>query len=332
MKQGLVIGKFLPLHKGHEALIRFAAEQCDELIVLLGAKKDEPVPGHLRLKWLWETFRNTPSIRIEYTDDELPDSPVSSRDVSKVWAGYLADKFPAVRLIVSSEQYGEYLAEYMGIEHKFFDIERTEFPVSGSMIRESPHRRWEFLAESARPDYVKKICIYGAESTGKSILTQKLAEYYNTEFVPEVARDIIDAAGCEVTFDIIKQIGPAHADAILNKARSAHRFLFVDTDVEITRLFSAHYFQRVPEFPPWVDAANRFDLYIFPDTDVPYVEDPQRDSEHMREIFKERLLSVLDKKKSDYVIINGGWDERFRKSIEAIEKRWPVKSHSAVTM
>jgi HTH-type transcriptional repressor of NAD biosynthesis genes len=53
MKQGLVIGKFLPLHQGHEALIRYAASQCDELIVLLGVKKDEAIPGHLRLKLLW---------------------------------------------------------------------------------------------------------------------------------------------------------------------------------------------------------------------------------------------------------------------------------------
>ena len=95
MKQGLVIGKFIPLHKGHEALIKFAATQCDELIVLLGVKKDEPVSGHLRLKWLWETFRYDQSIHIEYTDDELPDSPVSSRDVSKVWADYLSGRFPA---------------------------------------------------------------------------------------------------------------------------------------------------------------------------------------------------------------------------------------------
>ncbi len=325
MKQGIVIGKFLPLHKGHEALIRFAAEQCDELIVLLGVKKDEPIPGPTRLKWLWETFRGDPSIHIEYTDDELPDSPVSSRDVSKVWAEYLTERFPAVRLIISSENYGEYLAEYMGIEHKFFDIERVKVPVSGTMIRESPHRHWEHLAESARPHYVKKICIYGAESTGKSILTERLAEYFNTAFVPEVARDIIDDAGGEVTYDIIQQIGPSHAGEILNKMNRANRFLFVDTDVEITRLFSNHYFQKIPDFPPWVDAANRFDLYIFPDTDVPYVEDPQRDSEHMREIFREKLLSILKNKNSDFVIVSGDWENRFKKAVSAIEDRWPTR-------
>lgn len=324
MKKGLVIGKFLPLHTGHEALIRFAASECDELTVLLGVKKDEPVPGHLRLKWLWETFRNEPSVHIEYTDDDLPDSPVSSREVSRVWAKYLSERFPDVRLIISSEEYGEFLAEYMGIEHRYFDPERKKFPVSGSIIREFPHRHWEFISAPAKGHYVKKICIYGAESTGKSILTEKLAGYYNTAYVPEVARDIIDEAGTGVTFELIEKIGPAHADAILKRIHEADRFLFVDTDVEITRLFSDYYFQRVPEFPPWVDAVNRFDLYIVPDTDAPYVEDPQRDSGHMREIFKERLISALDRKNADYVIVNGNWEERFRKSLKAIEERWPM--------
>ncbi len=325
MKQGLVIGKFLPLHRGHEALIRYAALQCDELIVLLGVKKDEPVSGHLRLKWLWETFRNDKNIHIEYTDDELPDSPVSSRDVSKIWAGYLADRFPSVRLIISSEEYGEFLAEYMGIEHKYFDMDRKEFPISGTVIRESPHRHWEFLAESAKEHYVKKICIFGGESTGKSILTQRLAEYYNTVYVPEVARDLIDEEGGKVTLELIEKIGPSHGNAILKKISSANRFLFVDTDIEITRLFSDHYFQSTPDFPPWVESANKFDLYIFPDTDTPYVEDPQRDSEHMREIFREKLLSVLDKKNAEYVIVDGDWDERYMKAIKAIEERWPAK-------
>jgi HTH-type transcriptional repressor of NAD biosynthesis genes len=327
MIHGLVIGKFLPLHKGHEALIRYAASQCDELTVLLGVKKDEAISGHLRLKWLWETFRDDPSIHIEYTDDELPDSPVSSRDVSRVWADYLSERFPAVRLIVSSEEYGEFLAEYMGIEHKYFDMERKKFPVSGSLLRESPHMHWDYLAQPAKEHFVKKICIYGPESTGKSILTERLAGYYNSVYVPEVARDIIDEAGDGVTYDLIEKIGPSHGEAILKMLPLANRFLFVDTDVEITKLFSDYYFRKTPAFPPWVESANKFDLYIFTDTDVPYVEDPQRDSEHMREIFKEKLLSILDGKKSDYTIISGGWEERFQQAILAIEKRWPVKQN-----
>ncbi|HOP30943.1 MAG TPA: AAA family ATPase [Spirochaetota bacterium] len=323
MKHGLVIGKFLPLHNGHEALIRFAKSNCDELIVLLGVTEGEPIPGHLRYKWLWETFRSEPGIRIEYTDDPLPDAPVSSRDVSKVWADYLSKRFPETRIIFSSEQYGEYLAEYMGIEHRFFDLDRKKIPVSGTMIRENPYRNWHYLSSSARSYFVKKICIFGPESTGKTVLTERLAAHYKTEFVPEVARHIIDDEGGNVTYEIIEKIGPAHADAIIQKKRNAERFLFVDTDVEITGLFSDYYFCKVPEFPAWVYAANSFDLYLFTETDTPYIEDPQRDSEHMREVFRNKLLDILHSKNADYEIISGSWDERFEKAIAAIEKRWP---------
>ena len=325
MKQGLVIGKFLPLHSGHEALIRFAMSNCDELTVLLGVTAGEPIPGHLRYKWLWETFRGEEGVRIEYTDDPLPDAPVSSREVSRVWADYLSERFPETRIIFSSEQYGEYLAEYMGIEHRFFDPDRSEIPVSATMIRESPYVNWKFLSEAARPHYVKKICVYGPESTGKTVLTEKLAAHYKTSFVPEVARHIIDDEGGEVTFDIIERIGPAHAEAIIEKCKTAERFLFVDTDVEITRLFSDYYFGQTPDFPLWVDGANRFDLYLFLEIDAPYVEDPQRDAEHMREEFRERLLNVLKEKGAEYEIISGAWDERFFRAVEAVERRWPTE-------
>ncbi len=324
MKQGLVIGKFMPLHKGHEALIRFAALRCDELIVLLGVTEGEPIPGHQRLKWLWETFRFEKNIRIEYTDDPLPDAPVSSRDVSLVWAAYLAKRFPAVRVIFGSEQYVGFLAQYMGIEHVFFDVARTSVPVSGTLIRKTPYACWDFLSSAARPYYVKKICIFGPESTGKTVLAERLAAHYKTLFVPEVARHIIDDAGGSVTYEIIERIGPAHAQAIIENTAKAQRFLFVDTDIEITRLFSDYYFGKVPRFAPWIDSANTFDLYLFLEIDTPYIEDPQRDSEHMREEFRKRLFDVLESKKADYEIISGSWDERFHRAVAAIEKRWPA--------
>ncbi len=36
-----------------------------------------------------------------------------------------------------------------------------------------------------------KVVINGPESTGKTTLTKQLAEYFNTEYVPEFARDYL---------------------------------------------------------------------------------------------------------------------------------------------
>ena len=56
MEIGLVLGKFNPLHLGHKALIEFAQEKCDELIVLICASEKEAVKGSTRLNWVKECF------------------------------------------------------------------------------------------------------------------------------------------------------------------------------------------------------------------------------------------------------------------------------------
>src|SRR5512137_2758917 len=112
---GLVIGKFLPLHDGHLALIRFAAERCGRLTVLVGARPDEPVPGPLRLEWVREACAPYPAVVVDYCEDDLPDAPQSDRGVARAWAAYLKKRYPGVGAVFSSERYGDYLAEDMGI-------------------------------------------------------------------------------------------------------------------------------------------------------------------------------------------------------------------------
>ncbi len=159
-------------------LIDFALEKCTRLIILLAAREHEPIPGPLRLNWLRETYGDNKKIDIRFTDDPLPASAGPSREVSKVWEEYLSEKFPAVDILFSSEKYGEYLAEYMGVKHRDFDRERNRFPVSATGIRNEPLLHWDSLPRGVRPYYLKKVCIYGPESTGKSTLAADLASFY----------------------------------------------------------------------------------------------------------------------------------------------------------
>ncbi|HPK63072.1 MAG TPA: adenylyltransferase/cytidyltransferase family protein, partial [Spirochaetota bacterium] len=112
MKRGLVIGKFLPLHKGHISLINFAKERCDELIVFAHKGDDDCIDITVRLGWLYKVFGDDKSIKIEANDILLPESSVPSKDVSRVWADYLIKRFPDVKVLFSSEKYGEYVSGY----------------------------------------------------------------------------------------------------------------------------------------------------------------------------------------------------------------------------
>jgi len=323
MKQGLIIGKFMPLHNGHIELIEFGLKYCDELIILVSAHSDEPISGPERLKWVWQTFRFNKKIKIEYTEEDLPDSPVSSHSVSKIWAGFLSNKFPGVTILFSSEKYGEYLAEYMNVKHKMFDLKRMNLPISASDIRKEPFRNWEFIPDAVRYYFTKKVCIYGAESTGKSTLTKKLAQYYNVEPVPELARYVLGDRGVEnIVYPDIINIATAHAIAILKIEKKDHQLLFCDTDLMTTRIYSDVYFNKVPEFPHWVEAANKFDYYLFCETDIPWIKDIHRNLGHLRIELRDRFEEELVKRKIKYTIISGSWEQRFNMAVDTIESMW----------
>ena len=39
-KRGLVIGRFQPLHSGHENMIRRALDVCDEVVIVIGSAQE----------------------------------------------------------------------------------------------------------------------------------------------------------------------------------------------------------------------------------------------------------------------------------------------------
>lgn len=321
MKTGLVLGKFLPLHNGHIALIEFALQRCDHLIVLLCYTNKESIPGSLRKDWLLSTFHTEPRITIAevlYDENELPATSVSSREASAAWATYIQNTFPEVNVFFSSEPYGEYVADYLHIENRSFDQPRKKVPVSASAILKNPFASWEFISKAAQPFFVKKICISGSESTGKSTLTEKLANHFATAFVPEMAREVIGKTE-DVQFDHLLQIATLHAKTINEKTSIANKLLICDTDVYITRSYSKFLFNRPLELPEWVERANHFDLHIFLDTDCPFIQDGTRLSEAERNRLSYYHKTELQEAHIPFVVITGNWQQRFNKSVTLIE-------------
>src|SRR5258705_13529723 len=118
MKTGFVFGKFMPLHNGHIALIEFALKHCDKLYVIICFTGKEPINYLIRKQWLYQFFENTPSLTIVsfgYNEKDLPNTSISSRQISKLWADAFKKLLPDVDIVFTSEKYGDYVAEYMGI-------------------------------------------------------------------------------------------------------------------------------------------------------------------------------------------------------------------------
>ena len=280
MRKGLILGKFFPFHKGHQALIEFGAERCRKLVVLICAsdKEEEEIPADVRLDWLQHAFAGRRNIRIElfrYREDELPNTSESSEAVAAVWAEAIRKRVRRLSCVFSSEPYGDMLARHLKITHIMFDQPRQQVPVAASYIRQSPHIYWDYLPDFVRPWFLKKVVILGTESTGKSMVTELLASRFRTNFVPEVARDIV-AHTQQVKYEDLQRIANEHAHAIRRAEKQARAVLFIDTDIHITRSYARYLFQRDLPVHEWVEAANKADLYLHLSADAQYVQDGTR--------------------------------------------------------
>ena len=324
MRKGFVAGKFMPLHEGHLALIEFAQQHCDRLYIILCFTDNEPIDGLIRKHWLQYQFAASENIEVLsffYDERILPNTSVSSEDASRVWAIELKKLVPDADIVFSSEKYGNYLANFMDIEHMLFDEQRKQVPIAASQILEDPFKYWEFIPMTVQPYYVKKVVLLGSESTGKSILAGKLAAHFNTIFVAESARDIIDKTG-ECLYDDLHRIAILHAQRINTAAENSNRILFIDTDINITRSYSRFLFGKELLVEPWIEAANTADLYLFLEPDCDFVQDGTRLEENDRNKLSLSHTAELEQRNINFVSIGGNWQERFDKAVSIIKQKY----------
>lgn len=318
MKRGLVIGKFMPLHAGHIALINFAARQCDEVIVSMSFANSDPIPSAIRFHWLKEFFKGSNKILPKIIQDDFDNLALPLSERTELWAEKMRSVYPKIDLIFSSEPYGDPFAKNLGARHIPFDEGRKKFPVSATAIRQKPMTNWDFIPEIVRPYFVKKVCFYGAESTGKSSMAEKMAIQFNTIFVPEVAREMITSNDFSID-DIIK-IGEAHFQRIIDGTRKANKILFCDTDVLTTQIYSDHYLHKVPPVLYELEQKVKYDLYFLLDIDVPWVADGLRDLGNRREEMHHRFKGALERRRIQYVTVSGPWEDRERIVTKEVER------------
>lgn len=320
--QGLVFGKFLPLHLGHRALIEFGLARCGELVVLVCASEKEDIPVETRKKWIQETFPEVRGLRVEgmvYDEEKLPNSSVASRNVSAVWAEVFSARYPELKRLFTSEPYGDFVGEFMGVEHILFDQGRDMVPVSGTEIREAPFAHWEYLPIAVRPWFQRKVVLLGTESTGKTTLTRRLAEYFGMGCVEEAAREVVEYSE-KVVWEDLERIVEAHASAIRRVASEGHKLVFVDTDCATTQSYARYLFGRELEVGVADAAVNQADLYLYLGADAPFVQDGTRLAAGRRLELDEAHQALFKEMGRKMVFLNGSWDERFDGAVKEVNK------------
>jgi NadR type nicotinamide-nucleotide adenylyltransferase len=165
-----------------------------------------------------------------------------------------------------------------------------------------------------------RIAITGPESTGKSMLTQLLAEHYRTVWVPEYAREYIDRLGRQYEQEDILEIARGQLRSEREKEKGARGYLFCDTELIVTKIWSQVKYDSVDGWILRQIGQHRYDLYLLCYIDIPWEQDPQREHPHMREKLFDLYLQELTERDLPFRVISGLGESRLKNAVEVIEE------------
>lgn len=315
---GMLLGKFLPPHYGHVYLADFARNYVDQLSIVVGSIPSEPIPGSLRYQWMKELF---PTCNVLHLDKDLPQEPSEHPDFWDIWKRELLEILPTPPdLVFASEHYGLKLAEVLGARFIPVDPGRHIRNTSGSSIRKNPYKNWEYIPPPVRPYYLKRVCVFGPESTGKSTLTINLASHYQTLAVTEYARTYLEELGTDLQESQMPDIAKGQIASEDSLAPYANKVLITDTDPLLTTVWSQFLYNRCDPWITEIARSRNYDLYLLTDTDVPWVADAVRYLPNDRKNFLALCEKTLIKENRIFIKLSGDWDTRMSTAIEAIDK------------
>jgi len=312
---GVVIGKFLPPHKGHRFLIETAIQQCSHVVVIICGKPSDPIPGELRLEWLSEMI---PTAEVRLIDDRYDEND------SRVWAeNTISWLGRAPDVVFTSENYGEIYAGHMKCQHVMVDLERATIPCSGTSVRKSPLEMWDYIDPPVRGWYAKRIVIVGAESTGTTTLAQDLAHALDTPWVPEYGREysLIKQAKGESLWNSNEFLDIAHEQTRQENeaARMANRFLVCDTNAFATMLWHRRYLGHRHALLDKYGLHSKADLYLLTGCEIPFVQDGLRDGEHIRHEMHEWFAQALSEQTTPWFLVQGSRSERLAQALMLVK-------------
>lgn len=326
-RRGLVVGKFAPLHRGHEALVRTAIDRCHEVVVLSWSNPE--IPGYeaeRRERWLHDRF---PGVRaVVLSQDRMdvlpPDAPrrlprndADSRELHQFCAEILNSLNAApVDAVFSSESYGDPFAHHLTafyrrcdpdaaeVKHVLVDPERAAIPISGTQLRADLHRLRHFLAPSVYASFVIRVCLLGGESSGKSSLAMALASRFDTRQVEEYGRELWEERNGRLEFEDLLRIAETQIHREEAALSSANRFLFCDTSPLTTLHYSHVLFDRAdPRLEQLADRNYPRVVLCAPDFD--FVQDGTRLDAAFRARQHAWLLSELARRGIPYFMAQG---------------------------
>jgi HTH-type transcriptional repressor of NAD biosynthesis genes len=302
---------------------------CKELYIVLsiGHNRGE-IDGRIRYRWIYQLTKHIGNVKIITLEDEA----ASKAEYDEKYWQSDADKVKAavgkpIDVVFCGSDYDENsFWNKCYPDSKLYIFPRND--ISSTEIRKDPYAHWDWIPNIAKLYYVKKVLLMGGESTGKSTLTINLANRFNTNYIDEAGRDISERSGTDMMMlsEDFTEILLQHKLNEIKAIEHSNKVIFEDTDALITQFFMGFLedpgIEKNKALSDAIDALNSYDLILFMEPDVEFVQDGDRSEEirDNREKYSDQIKDLILSHGKRFVTVSGSYEERYEKAIAEVSK------------
>ena len=345
--RGLIVGKFCPLHYGHERVIDAALDACDEVFVLGYTRPEfdycEPAE---RRRWfdLRYPASRTPRLRVLIlgADEVQPEcarrgvaipAPVmpyneDAEERHREFCGWICRELfgCSVDAVFTSETYGDgfaaSLARQFGhpVVHVAVDPSRGQVPASGTVLREDPQAGRSLMAPEVYASLVPRIALLGGESSGKTSLAHAIAQALGTVTVEEYGRELwVEQCGAVLSYEDLQRVAEVQIDREYHAAAfsPAGAAIVCDTTPLTTLFYSLK--DHGAASPRLLELSRRhYALNVLCEPDFPFVQDGTRRDAAFRDEQHAWYLEQLAERSANVLRVGGSVASRVDQVLRAL--------------
>ncbi|XXK28639.1 AAA family ATPase [Arenicellales bacterium nBUS_45] len=167
-----------------------------------------------------------------------------------------------------------------------------------------------------------RIVVTGSESTGKTHLTQRLAQIFDCTYSEEAARLYVEKHPRQLQVSDVVPIALSQISLQDKAIQNAKNIILHDTDLFSTVIYSKYYYQASPDWILEKARVQASDLYLLCDIDLPWQPEPlfrdQGSIEARRQVHT-NFLDLIIKEQLNMRIIKGTGAKRTQMAIDIVE-------------
>jgi NadR type nicotinamide-nucleotide adenylyltransferase len=190
--------------------------------------------------------------------------------------------------------------------------------------------------KTGEPDSTcKRIIVFGPECSGKTTLTQQLANYFGTSWSPEYARPYltykndIENRWQRGFISVYEDVEPMSIGQMAVEdhalACAANGIVFHDTNLLTNLIYAKYYFGQAPEWLPLMVNNRAYDGYLLLEPNLPWRADGLRDRPSQRNLLLEIFKNALHVHQCRYAQISATGEERFQQALVALSE-WGISA------